>query len=328
MTRPRFAAVLPTRSFEQTRQMAQRAEATGFDTVAIEDHLFIHGAPGDDPRDPRLECFTAVAGLAMATERVKLAQLVACNSFRHPAMTAKIAVSIDHISGGRLELGLGAGWFREEYEALGVPYPPPATRIEQLGEAVQIIKKLWTQPVTDFEGRHYQIHGLYAEPKPLQKPRPKIVMGGSGPALLRLGAEEADILNLIAPSGGRYGKVIVEEVIKFGAEEFRRRAAIVRDHARAIGRDPRDIELSQFLFVILGADRASADAMVQGMAQMMGVSDVSAARHSPSALIGDAEQCRDELQERVQELGVSYFFCRFLDPDMMDRFAQDVIARL
>jgi probable F420-dependent oxidoreductase len=327
MGKPKFAAVLSTAGFEQTRTNAERAEAGGFDTVAIEDHFFMRG-PGQAPQEPRLECFTALAAIAMATKRVKLTQLVACNSFRHPAMTAKIAVSIDHISGGRLELGLGAGWFREEYDALSIPYPAPNVRVEQLSEALRLIKKLWTEPVTNFEGKHYRVQGLYAEPKPLQKPRPKIMLGGSGPALLRLAAEEADILNMIPPTGGKFGQVVIEDALKFDAAEFRRRTEILHDHARKVGRNPAEIELSQFPFVLMGTDRASTDAMVAAMAQMMGVKDPDAARRSPSTLVGDAEQCRDEIRRRVEELGVTYFFCRFLDPDTMNRFIEQVIARL
>ena len=327
MIKPRFAAVLPTTSFELTRSLAERAEAGGFDTVAIEDHFFIRGV-GQQPQEPRLECFTALAAVAMATKRVKLTQLVACNSFRHPAMTAKIATTIDHISGGRLELGLGAGWFREEYEALSLPYPAPKVRVEQLAEALRLIKMIWSEPVTNFDGKHYRVRGLYAEPKPLQKPRPKIMLGGSGPALLRLAAEEADILNMIPPTGGKFGEVVIEDALKFDAAEFRRRTGILRDHARKVGRDPREIELSQFPFVIMGTDRASTDAMLTAMAQMMGLKDVEAARRSPSTLVGDAEQCRDEIRRRVEELEVSYFFCRFLDPNTLDRFIDEVIAKL
>lgn len=327
MKRLKFAAVLPTTSFEVTRTFAERAEAGGFDAVAIEDHFFIRGV-GQQPQEPRLECFTALAAVAMATRRVRLSQLVACNSFRHPAMTAKIATTIDHISGGRLELGLGAGWFREEYQALALPYPPPKIRVEQLGEALQIVKKLWSEPVTNFEGKHYRVQGLYAEPKPLQKPRPKIMLGGSGPALLRLAAEEADILNMIPSTGGKFGEVVIEDAIKFDAAEFRRRAGIMREHARKAGRNADEIELSQFPFVIMGNDRASTDAMLAAMAQMMGVKDVEAARCSPSTLVGDAEQCRDEIRRRVEELEVTYFFCRFVEPGTMNRFIDEVIAKL
>src|SRR5262245_41097326 len=180
MVTPRFNVVLPTQSFTETREYATRAEAVGYDAVAVEDHFFMR-SPMAQPWDPRLECFTALSAVAMLTRRVKLAQLVACNSFRHPALTAKIAASLDHVSGGRVELGLGAGWFREEYDALGIPYPPPKTRIAEMREALQIIKKLWSDAQVSYDGEHYKIRNAYAEPKPLSKPRPKIILGGSGP---------------------------------------------------------------------------------------------------------------------------------------------------
>jgi probable F420-dependent oxidoreductase len=325
-SRPRFGVVLPTRSFAETRELAERAEAVGYDTVAVEDHFFMR-SPMEAPEDPRLECFTALAAVAMVTRRVTLSQLVACNSYRHPVLTAKVATTLDHVSGGRLELGLGAGWFREEYDALGLPYPRPAVRIAQLAEALRIIKRLWREPVTDFAGEHYRLRGVYAEPKPLQA-RPRIMLGGSGPALLRLAAEEADVLNMIPPTGGRLGKLVLQDVMRFDVEEYRRRARLLADHARTVGRSPADIALSQFLFVTLGEDRASADAMLEGMARAMGLEDARAARHSPSVLVGDAEACRDELRQRARDLGVSYFLCRFPAREPMERFAEQVIARL
>jgi probable F420-dependent oxidoreductase len=327
MSRPRFAAVLPTRRFADAREFAERAEKVGYDTVAVEDHFFMR-SPMEAPEDARLECFTTLAAIAMVTRRVKLSQLVACNSYRHPALTAKIAVTLDHVSDGRLELGLGAGWFREEYDALGLPYPRPRVRIAQLGEALRIIKKLWTEPVVDFAGEHYQLRGVYAEPKPVQRPRPRIVLGGSGPALLRLAGEEADVINLIPPTGGKLGRIELDDAMRFDVTEYQRRAGLVRDAARAAGRDPAAIELSQFLFVTLGEDRAAADAMLAGMAQVMGLTDVEAARRSPSVLVGDADACQAELRWRAAELGVSYFFCRFTDLGTMQAFGERVIARL
>jgi probable F420-dependent oxidoreductase len=327
MEMPRFNVVLPTQSFAETREFATRAEAVGYDAVAVEDHFFMR-SPMAQPEDARLECFTVLTAVAMLTRRVKLAQLVACNSYRHPAMTAKIAASLDHVSGGRLELGLGAGWFREEYDALGIPYPPPKVRIAEMREALQIIKKLWSEPVVSYDGAHYKIRNAYAEPKPLSKPRPKILLGGSGPALLRVAGEEADILNLIPPTGGKYGKLLIDEAMKFDVVEYQRRATYAREHARAVGRDPEDLELSQFLFVTLGADPASADAMLEAMAQMMGLRDAERARHSPNVLCGDAVQCRDEIRRRRSELGVSYFFLRFTDLAAMQAFGEQVIAKL
>ena len=327
MRRPRFTVVLKTQDFATTRAWAEQAEAAGYDGIAIEDHFFMR-SPMEQPEEPRLDCFTVLAALAMCTRRVRLLQLVACNSFRHPALTAKIATTLDHVSGGRLELGLGGGWFREEYDALGIPYPPAKVRLAQLHEALQIIKRLWSEPVVEFAGQHYQLRGAYAEPKPLQKPRPRILLGGSGPALLRAAAEEADILNMIPPTGGKFGKILLEDAMKFDVAEFRRRADIMRAHARAVGRDPGAIELSQFVFVTLGADAAAADMMLTGMAQMMGLANVEAARQSPSVLVGDAQQCRDEIRRRIAELEVTYFVCRFTDANMMQAFADQVIAKV
>ena len=327
MRRPRFGIQLPWCPFAEMRELAERAEAAGYDSIAAADHFFMR-SPMESPDDPLLECFSLLAALAMITRRVKLAQLVACNSFRHPALTAKAATTLDHVSGGRLELGLGAGWFREEYDALGIEYPAPRVRIAQLREAIRIIKQLWTERTTEFEGEHYRIRGAYAEPKPLQKPRPPIMLGGSGPALLKLAGEEADILNMIPPTGGRLGKLVLEDAMQFDVAEYRHRSELLRGHARAAGRDPDEIVLSQFVFVTLGADRASAEAMLRGMAQMMGLDDVARARQSPSVLVGDAAACRDELRRRIEDLGVSYFFCRFTDATIMERFAADVIAKL
>jgi probable F420-dependent oxidoreductase len=327
MRTPRFSLVLPTRNFAETRTWAAHAEAGGWHGIAVEDHFFMR-SPMEQPEDPRLECFTTLSALATCTRRLQLTQIVACNSFRHPAMTAKIAASLDQISGGRLELGLGAGWFREEYDALGFDYPPPKVRIAQLAEALTVIKKLWSEPTTTFNGEYYHLRDAYAEPKPLQKPRPRIVLGGSGPAILRLAGAEADVLNMVPPTGGRFGKLVLEDAMKFDVEEFRRRTEVMRSHARAAGRDPAAIELSQLLFVTLGTDRASADAMLAGMAQMMGLADLEAARRSPSVLVGDPAQCREQLRYRIEALDTSYFFCRFTDVSAMQLFADQVIAKL
>src|SRR5262249_19768013 len=137
-----------------------------------------------------------------------------------------------------------------------------------------------------------------------------------------------DILNMIPPTGGRLGRLVLEDAMRFDVAEFRHRSGIMRDHARAAGRNPDDIALSQFVFVTLGADSTAADAMLAAMAQMMGIDDVARARESPSVLAGDAASCRAELARRSEELGVSYFFCRFTDGDTMERFAAEVIAKL
>src|SRR5207237_6756834 len=134
--RPRCCIHLPWCPIAEMRDLADRAEAAVYDSIAAADHFFMR-SPMESPDDPLLECFSLLAALAMITRRVKLAQLVVCNSFRHPALTAKAATTLDHVSGGRLELGLGAGWFREEYDALGIEYPAPRVRIAQLRGAIR-----------------------------------------------------------------------------------------------------------------------------------------------------------------------------------------------
>lgn len=153
----KFAAVLPLNDFASARSRAALAEETGFYAIAAEDHFFMTGLMGHDRTAPRLECFTMLAALAPLTKRVVLTQIVAANSFRHPALLAKIITTLQHISGGRTELGLGAGWFREEYDAFDIPYPAPAVRIDQMRESLELIKKLWSEPTVDYQGEHYKI---------------------------------------------------------------------------------------------------------------------------------------------------------------------------
>src|SRR5947208_16024830 len=138
--------------------------------------------------------------------------------------------------------------------------------------------------MAEYEGDHYRIRGAYAKRKPLQTPRPPIMLGGSGPALLKLAGEEADILNMIPPTGGRLGRLVLEDAMQFDVGEYRRRSALLRHHACAAGRNPDDIALSQFLFVTPGAERASADALLASSAQMWCLADGARARESPSVL--------------------------------------------
>jgi len=205
--RPRFAVVLPQRSFAEARQWAERAEATGYDTVALEDHFFMR-SPMETPEDPRLDCFTALAAIAMATRRVRLSQLVACNAFRHPALTAKIATTIDHVSGGRFELGLGAGWFREEYDALGFDYPKPATRIAQMREALQIITRLWSEAGGRLRRGALPPAGLLrrAEAGAEAAPPDHARRLGAGAPPRRGGVRRHR--DIIPPTGGRLGKLV------------------------------------------------------------------------------------------------------------------------
>jgi len=192
--------------------------------------LFDHYAPiFSDINGACLEGWTTLAALAAETSRIRLGLMVTGNTYRHPAILASIAASVDIISNGRLDLGLGAGWNEYEHNSMGIPLYAPGERIRRLDESCQIIKQLFTQDLTTFEGRYYQLKEVRREPKPVQQPHPPIVIGGSGEKLtLRVVAKHADIWNFVN------GPV----------EEFQRKVGILQQHCQAVGRDIQTIELS------------------------------------------------------------------------------------
>lgn len=322
----KFGAVLPLNDFAAARSVTERAEALGFHAIAAEDHFFMAGLMGHDRGAPRLECFTLLAALAPLTSRLVLTQIVAANSFRHPALTAKIISSLHHITGGRVELGLGAGWFREEYDALGIPYPKPAVRIAQMEEGLQVMKRLWSDELASFEGEFYRIAEAPHAPKPA--PRPRIMLGGGGERLLRVAAAEADVINIIPPAGGAHGKVMMAENLKFDLEAFARKVAFLRAECERLGRPADEIELSSMVYVMLGESEDEARMYASALAQTMGIDDLAGVHRSPNTLVGTPAQVADEILRRQAELGITYYFCNFLSPAMFDLFGEKVLPRL
>jgi F420-dependent oxidoreductase-like protein len=191
--------------------------------------LFDHFNPiYSDIDGPCLEGWTALAALAAQTSRLRLGLMVAGNTYRHPAVHAHMAATVDVISNGRLDFGVGAGWNEYEHESMGIPLYQPGERIRRLGEACEITRRLWTQHLTDFEGRYYQLTQARLEPKPVQKPHPPFVIGGSGEQLtLRIAARYADVWNFTGD-----------------AETFRHKVGVLHEHCAAISRDPSEIVLS------------------------------------------------------------------------------------
>jgi alkanesulfonate monooxygenase SsuD/methylene tetrahydromethanopterin reductase-like flavin-dependent oxidoreductase (luciferase family) len=188
----RFGALLrqADNRWSSIAESARLADDLGFHAIHFIDHLL--AIP--DPAGDILESWTTMTACAALTRRVRVSANVLCNSFRPPALLAKMGATLDVISGGRFELAIGAGWHEPEYAAYGFDFPSPGVRIEQLGEALRIIKALWTGERVDWEGRHYRLRGGLCRPRPLQVPRPPIVVGGAGEKkMLRLVAEEADI---------------------------------------------------------------------------------------------------------------------------------------
>ncbi|HEV7125921.1 MAG TPA: LLM class F420-dependent oxidoreductase, partial [Ktedonobacterales bacterium] len=182
-----------------------------------------------DPTGPCLEGWTLLAALAAQTERLRVGLMVTGNTYRHPAVLAKMGATVDHLSRGRLDFGIGAGWNELEHTAYGIPLYAPGERIRRLGEACEVIRRMWTQEAPDFDGTYYQLKGARCEPKPIQKPYPPFVIGGSGEQLtLRVVAQYADIWNFVGGS----------------PEEFTHKNTVLDQHCAAIGRDPATIERS------------------------------------------------------------------------------------
>ena len=192
--------------------------------------LFDHFNPIQGELDgPCFEGWTLLSALAAQTSRLRIGLMVAGNTYRHPAVHAHMAATVDVISNGRLDFGVGAGWNEYEHESMGIPLYAPGERIRRLGEACEITKRLFTQPVTDFEGRYYRLEQARLEPKPIQKPYPPFVIGGAGEQLtLRVVAQYADVWNSMPAD----------------VEQFRHKTRILHEHCAAVGRDPGEIEPS------------------------------------------------------------------------------------
>ena len=175
-------------------RVAQRAERAGFDSLWVSDHFFLDWSKygGPESQQGSFECWTTMSALASLTERVRIGSMVACNDFRNPALTSKMAATLDVLSGGRVDIGLGAGWYEPEYRAAGIEFDRAKIRIERLAEACEIIGRLLEREELTFKGDHYTIDGAICRPGPVQEPRPPIWVGGKGDRTLDTIARAAD----------------------------------------------------------------------------------------------------------------------------------------
>ena len=219
---------------ERMREVWTAADQAGFDHLWIMDHFMplVRSATGwyqFEPTDAVFEAWTTLAAMAEATKRIRIGVNVTGNLYRHPSVLAKTAATVDRFSGGRLEFGIGASWAEFEFTSLGIPFPPPRERIERLAEACDVLKLLWTKDLASYDGRYYQLKGAISEPKPVQKPRPPIWIGGAGEKrTLRVVAQHADVWNLVgAPP-----------------DEALRLSRVLDAHCVEVGRDPAEIRRS------------------------------------------------------------------------------------
>ena len=247
-------------------------------------------------------------------------QTVACNSFRHPGLLAKMVATLHVMSGGRMELGLGAGWLAQEYDAFGFDFPPASVRLAQLCEALQVVKALWTGARVDYEGRHYRLRGAVCLPCPVQRPRPPILVGGGGAGLLAVAAAEADIVNIVPPTAR--GTADPETARRFTLDRFRRKADRVRQLAAG-----REVAISAMMFIQPTASDAETDTALDAVAARYRLTREEAKRF-PLVVAGTPAALRERIAERIALLGLAHVVLHFPSVDALDRFGAEVLPAL
>ncbi len=212
-------------TWEKTVERWQLFEQLGFESAWVCDHL----VQPSRPQGPYFEAWSLLGGLAARTEKIRIGVLVTSNTFRHPSVLAKMAITVDHISNGRLEVGLGAGWYEPEHTMFGIPFPETKELVARFHEAVQVLDLLMQEDMSSFAGSHYQLTNAPSRPHSLQKPRPPLVLGAFGPRMLKIVATYADTWN------------------SFGTpKEMRERNQMLDDYCREIGRDPDTLDRSLY----------------------------------------------------------------------------------
>ncbi|WP_424004379.1 TIGR03560 family F420-dependent LLM class oxidoreductase [Haloarcula salina] len=303
--------------WETTKAGILKAEELGFDAAWAPDHLLL----GRDHAE--YECWTLLSAMAGFTEDINLGSLVLCNDYRNPALVAKMAATLDVISDGRLELGLGAGWHDHEYDAYGWEYRDGFERLMRLDESIRLMKRMWDagSEGASFDGDHYQIEDAYCAPQPVQDPHPPILVGGQGEQVtLKLVAKHADVWNT--------------DVFNGDVDTLQHKIGVIEDHCETVGRDPEDIEYSWDGHVICTRDEDKFDRLVDLMTpiqfeeEYQDQADIETADDAREYFImGTPEECAQAIEDRI-EAGVTKFQCWFIDfPDTsgMELFADEVM---
>ena len=289
--------------FDDLKEVWTEADRLGYHSASLYDLLNI----------PTLECWTTLSALAAVTENLRLIPMVLANTYRPPALLAKMASTLDVISEGRLELGIGAGGGGTDHRASGYAFPSTAERVRMLEEAMVVIKGLWSGEATRFQGRYYHVDNARQQPVPVQQPWPPILIGGHGERhLLRVVAAHADICNIGS---------------EMTLEEHRQKLSVLEAHCREVGRDPGEIEVSHNALTLIAETPGEFDQVLARRSAQSNVS-VSAYRESlAGAIAGTPDQCTDQIQGYV-DAGITYFFLIFPDPvsvESLRLFAREVM---
>jgi probable F420-dependent oxidoreductase len=302
----RFGVQVPhVGSASEWRDKARKLEDLGYSTLFMPDHFGTELAP-----------LPAIAMAAAHTSTLRIGSLVFDNDYKHPAIIAKEAATIDLLSDGRLELGIGAGWMRTDYDQLGLPYDSPAVRVDRFEEALHIIKQCFTGEQFTYHGEHYRITDYAAHPKPVQQPRPPLLIGGGGKRVLSIAAREADIVG-INPNL-RAGEIGIDAAKDSLREQTDRKVQWIRD---AAGDRIDDVEIQMRFFVT--SVRPDRMKLAEALASSLGVSPEEALE-SGAALVGTEDEIAEQLHRRREEWGLSYVV---IGDANVDEFAP-IVAKL
>jgi alkanesulfonate monooxygenase SsuD/methylene tetrahydromethanopterin reductase-like flavin-dependent oxidoreductase (luciferase family) len=285
-------------TWPQWRALAAACEEHGIPSLFRSDHY--QNLDGHHPDRGSLDAWGTIIALSALTTNLRLGTMVTPASFRHPSVLAKLVVTADHVSGGRIDLGLGAGWHQREHEAHGFPFLAAAERVDVLEEQLQILMGHWGEDEFSFTGEHYTLSGLRAQPKPVQRPRPPLIMGGNaGPRSAALATRFADEYNTPFPS----------------LEQIQRRKAAIDQAFERAGRAP--IPFSIMAGAVLGADSAEVEERARRVAEATSQDPGALLRDPPQGwIVGTLEQAADQLAP-IREAGVSRVMCnQYVDPDV------------
>jgi len=286
-------------------EIARLAEELDYDSIWVYDHF--HNVPRP-AHEAVFECWTVIAAVSQLTSRIRLGQMVGCNSYRNPALLAKITSTLDVVSVGRLEWGIGAGWYENEYRAYGYEFPKPKDRIGMLRESVEVVRSMWTSSETTYKGRYYETSRANCDPKPLQTPHPPIMIGGGGEQLtLRVVAEHADCSNF----GGR-------------PDEWMRKRDALFAHCEVVGRDPSEIRMTWSPEIFIR--RTEAEIEAAGSRSLWG-EEVESWR--AGNLVGTPDQVAEKLA-RYLALGcggVIPWCADYPETESLELFATEVVPR-
>jgi F420-dependent oxidoreductase-like protein len=295
-----FGVYLPQANVDYgtVRKLTTECERLGFSSVWLYDHVVALSSP----EDPVLECWTTLSALAASTSRIRLGTLVLCNSFRHPPVLAKMAATLDYISGGRLDFGIGAGWFRPEYEAYGIPFPKASTRIAQLRESLEILTRMWTEDRATYEGQYYSVKEAVCRPRPTQRPHPPIWVG------VMIGKRR--MFDLIAQYADGW---TISSLFLPTPTDYQKQLKALEERCQAQGRNLKDIRKALGVGCVIARDKQALEKKLERY--QPGKVSLDVYQNIQSRLVGTT----DELVERFREYedaGATHFLINF--PDVTD----------